>query len=91
MIIQEKKERASEKLGGTVDETSTILITRPTVWEMKPTAVIANDTFDKASERRSKYARNDIVATKYRTMVTMKQTAAIGNTPAMTRDRASTR
>jgi hypothetical protein len=54
MIIQEKKDRASEKVGGADDEAPAILATMATVWETKPAAVIPSDTFDKASERRSK-------------------------------------
>ena len=53
MIIQAKKDSASEKLGDADDEAANILAPRTKVWEAKPTAVSPNDTWDKASERRS--------------------------------------
>ena len=53
MIIQEKKDSASEKLGVVDGESANILAPRTKVWEAKPTAVSPNDTWDKASERRN--------------------------------------
>ena len=53
MIIQAKKDSASEKLGVADGEAANILAPRTKVWEAKPTAVSPNDTWDKASERRS--------------------------------------
>ena len=53
MIIQAKKESASEKLGVADGEAEKILAPMANVWEAKPTAVSPNDTCDKASERRN--------------------------------------
>ncbi len=53
MIIHEKNERASEKLGGADDDTPVILMINVMVWDTKPSAVTPKDTFDRASDRRN--------------------------------------
>jgi hypothetical protein len=52
MIIQEKNDKASEKLGGAEDDAPVILMIRVIVWNANPTAVMLSDTFERASERR---------------------------------------
>lgn len=51
MIIQEKNDNASEKLGGADDEAPVILMTRVIVWNAKPTVVMPKETFESASDR----------------------------------------
>src|SRR6185295_7184121 len=74
---QEKKDRATWNPGVETSVAPIIPAPNATVWEANPVAVMPNEAFDRPSDGQSRYARKEMVAAKYRAIVTTKNMAAI--------------